>query len=234
MARLETIVEGAYVHVLNRGVKKTSIYRQKSDLWRLLFNLFYLNSKKIPDNWNRVLNREDRLRNFVWLKEWGKKVPLVSVLAYTIMPNHFHLILKEINKGGISQFMHKFSMGYSKFVNTKYKETGSLFQGPFKSVVVKSDNQLRYLATYVMVKNPFELYPKGGIEGAMKNFDDAWKWASNYPFCSLVDYAGGRDYSVVLDKDLLGEIFVKPKVFKDFARDCILGRKLGVGEQDLE
>jgi|SRR3989344_2498857 len=233
MARSEIIVEGAYVHVLNRGVKKTPIYRQKSDLWRLFFNLYYLNSNKIPDNWNRVLDREDKIKNFVWPEEWGKKESLVSILAYTIMPNHFHLILKEINKGGISQFMHKFSMGYSKFVNTKYKETGSLFQGPFKSIVIEDDNQLRYLAVYVMVKNSFEIYPNGGLNGAIKNFDDAWEWVIKYPFTSLADYSGTRK-SKILSKDLLGEIFVEPTVFKDFARDCILGRKLDISEQVWE
>lgn len=233
MARLETIIEGAYVHVLNRGVKKTPIYRQKSDLWRLLFNLFYLNSKKIPDNWNRMLDKKDQLRNFIWPKEWGNKMPLVSVLAYTIMPNHFHLILKEINKGGISQFMHKFSMGYSKFVNTKYEETGSLFQGPFKSVVVENDDQLRYLAAYVMVKNPFELYPNGGLAKATLEFDKAYQWAIEYPFTSLADYAGRRK-SVFLNKDLLGEIFANPKDFKEFACDCILGRKFDAGEHNWE
>src|SRR3989344_5791784 len=223
MARLETIVEGAHVHVLNRGVKKTPIYRQKSDLWRLLFNLFYLNSKDIPDNWNRVLDKEDQLRNFVWPKEWGKKVPLVSVLAYTIMPNHFHLILNETKIGGISKFMHKLTMSYSKHINAKYKESGTLFQGKFKSVIVDNDNYLRYLAAYVMVKNPFELYPKGGLEGAMKNFDDAWRWAIDYPFCSLADYAGKREKSPILEKGLLGEIYSKPNDFKNFSRDCIMG-----------
>ncbi len=205
--RSEIIAEGSYIHVLNRGVKKMPIYRQKSDLWRLLFNLFYLNSQNVPANWNRVLDKENKLGSFVWPKEWGKREPIVSLLAYVIMPNHFHLILKENQNGGVSKFMHKITMSYSKYVNAKYKESGTLFQGRFKSLPVDEDNYMRYLAVYIMVKNPFELFPQGGLEGATKNFDEAWDWAIDYPFCSLADYVGKRERSVILDKDILGEVF---------------------------
>jgi putative transposase len=202
------------------------IYRQKSDLWRLLFNLFYLNSQNVPANWNRVLDKENQLGSFIWPKEWGKREPIVSLLAYVIMPNHFHLILKERQNGGVSKFMHKITMSYSKYVNAKYKESGTLFQGRFKSLSVDEDNYMRYLAVYIMVKNPFELFPQGGLEGAIKNFDKAWDWAIDYPFCSLADYVGKRERSVILDKDILGEVFDDPESFKSFSKDCILGRKL--------
>jgi putative transposase len=224
--RSEIIAEGSYIHVLNRGVKKMPIYRQKSDLWRLLFNLFYLNSQNVPANWNRVLDKENQLGSFIWPKEWGKREPIVSLLAYVIMPNHFHLILKERQNGGVSKFMHKITMSYSKYVNAKYKESGTLFQGRFKSLSVDEDNYMRYLAVYIMVKNPFELFPQGGLEGAIKNFDKAWDWAIDYPFCSLADYVGKRERSVILDKDILGEVFDDPESFKSFSKDCILGRKL--------
>jgi len=72
--------------------------------------------------------------------------------------------------------MHKFSMAYAKFINAKYEESGSLFQGPFKSQVVLTDEYLRYLATYVMVKNSLELYPEGGLSGAMQDFDKAYEF----------------------------------------------------------
>jgi len=149
------------------------------------------------------------------------------------MPNHFHLILKEIRKDGVSSFMHKITMAYSKFINAKYKESGSLFEGKFKSSVVGSDEYLRYLSTYVMVKNTFELYPGGGLMKATGEFDKAYKWAIEYPFTSLADYAGKR-HSPIIDKDILGEIFSDPKDFKEFARDCILGRKFDEYENKFE
>ena len=124
--------------------------------------------------------------------------------------------------------MQKLGQSMTNHFNEKYRQKGSIFQGSYKGRTVEDDNYFRYLAVYVMVKNPFELYPKGGLEGSRKNFDDAWDWAIDYPFCSLADYAGKRKNSPILEKGLLGEIFSKPSDFKNFAKDCILGRKLDV------
>ncbi|MEK7581894.1 MAG: transposase [Patescibacteria group bacterium] len=219
----------SYVHVCNRGVRKMPIYRQKSDLWRMVFNLFYLNSVYVSENWVRELEKEDKdaISHFVWLPKWGEREQLVKIIAYTIVPNHFHLLLKEVVEGGISRFMHKHSMGYAKYINTKYKESGSLFQGRFKSKTINSDEYFRYVAVYIMVKNTMELYPNGGIAGAVKNFEHAWEWAVEYPFSSLAEYAGKRHFPIV-EKDLLGELFQNPREFKAFAKDCILGRKLDI------
>ncbi len=227
MSRREHFSVGSIVHVLNRGAKKMPIFRQKSDLQRLMFSLFYLNSTNLPENWTRELENKGSIENLKWPHGWGERKPLVSVLAFTIMPNHFHFILKEIKNGGISQFMHKLTMAHSKFINAKYNESGSLFQGKFKSTLVESDEYLRYLATYVMVKNTLELYPNGGITKAVKEFDKGYQWAIEYPFTSLADYAG-TGHSLIIDKDILGEIFKHPNDFKKFAKDCILGRKFEV------
>ena len=232
--RKETITPDSFVHIINRGNKQMPIYRQKSDLWRLLFSLFYVNNFS-SKNWMRELERAKiEPQNFIWPDVFGERKPIVSVLAFTIMPNHFHLILKEIKDSGISNFMHKFSMGHSKFINAKYRENGKLFQSTFKSKILDTDEYLRRVAVYVMVKNTFELFPKGGLAGATKNFEDAWKWAIDYPFSSLGSYAGKRN-SPILDKDLLGEIFDSPKDFKEFSKDYILGRTIDdEGDDELE
>ncbi|OHA45305.1 MAG: hypothetical protein A3G59_00870 [Candidatus Taylorbacteria bacterium RIFCSPLOWO2_12_FULL_47_20] len=221
--------EGSYVHVFNRGAKKMPIYREKSDQWRMLFGLFYFNSVYLPSDWVQALRNEDCLPKFVWPKDkFGERSPLVSILAYTIMPNHFHLVLKEKVSKGISMFMHKFCMGYSKFINAKYSESGTIFQGPFKSVPVLGDEHLRYLAVYIMVKNVFELFP-GGLTKATDNFDAAFDFALNYPFSSLPDYAGART-SKIISRDIYGGLFPDRKQFKEFARDCIVGRNKSVAE----
>ena len=209
------------------------IYRQKSDLWRLLFSLFYVNNSS-SKNWTRELERAKiNPQDFVWPEILGERKPIVYILGFVIMPNHFHLILKEIDEGGISNFMHRFSMGHSKFLNIKYKEVGSLFQGKFQSKIINTDDYLRRVAVYVMVKNTFELYPKGGLRGATENFESAWAWAIDYPFSSLSDYAGKRN-SPILNKDLLGEIFESPKDFKEFSKDYILGRNIDENHEEFE
>ncbi len=193
------------------------IYRHESDLWRMRAGLFYFNSTRLPENWTRDLTN---LTDLFWPVSWGKRDPVVAILGFALMPNHFHLILKEIKKGGVSSFMHKFSMGYSKYINAKYGESGSLFQGKFRARVVDDDAYLRHLAVYVLVKNPLEIYPACGISDVADRFDKAYEWAIRYPFCSLAEYVGRRS-SPIIDRDMFGELFSSPKEFKEFTKDYI-------------
>jgi len=221
MARAHLFAPGSYYYVFNRGTKKMLIYRRESDLWRLLFNLFYFNNvKTAPPHWKRELERLGGPERFEWPEAWGAREPLVAVLGFNLMPNHMHLILKELVEGGVSTFMHRVGMGYAKFINEKYNESGSLFQGTFRSRTVNDDAYLRYLAVYVMVKNAFELYP-GGLENALEHFEEAYALAVQSPFNSLAEYAGTRQ-SLLVERDLLGELFESPQEFKEFARECML------------
>lgn len=104
----------------------------------------------------------------------------------------------------------------------KSRGKGSIFQGSYKGKTINDDEYLRYVAGYIMVKNTFELY-SGGLIEATKNFEDAWTWAQNYDFSSFADYFGVRN-SVIIDKELLGEIMLEQDL-KEFFRDIILGGK---------
>lgn len=220
-----------YVHVYNRGVKKMPIYRKESDMWRLRSLLFYLNhNQSMPDHWTREIN--GGLSSLTWPSSWEPRVPIVSVLAFTLMPNHIHLFLKEIVGGGIAKFMHRVSMAYSKFINIKYEESGSLFEGTYKSRIIDDETDFKNLAAYIMIKNPFELYP-GGLVIACKEFESAYIHALNNPFTSLHDYDDIKNISPILDRELLGELFSEQGSFKDFARECIRYRLDSLAEYEL-
>lgn len=219
----EALSVDSYIHVYNRGVKKTLLFREQKDLRRLLFNFYYFNhADRMPENWKREVDILGGSLDFRWPDAWGERQPIVSILAFSIMPNHLHLIIKEIIEGGTSRFMHRVSMAYSKFINEKYEESGSLFQGAFKSRLIEGDADFRNLAVYVMVKNPFELYP-GGLQKAIENFDDAYERMAGDPLNSLGMYTNTHP-SPIITKDLLGELFGTPESFKEFARETMLYR----------
>lgn len=110
----------------------------------------------------------------------------------------------------------------SMHFNEKYKETGSLFQGPYKSRTIDRDDYLLYVAPYIMAKNTFELYP-GGFARATRSFDDAWKWATEkYQFSSLPDYATGAS-SPIIESNFL-DMFGSAKQFRSLSRDMVLGK----------
>lgn len=224
MTKIKPHTVGSYVHVIKRGTRGLEIVRNENDRWRFLKLLFYLNNDNYRnEKWENELFKS-KIPLFEWPNSWPKREKLVEVAAYTLMPNHFHLLLRELKENGVSVFMQGLCGSMTLYFNEKYNERGSLFQGIYKKRLVDTDEYLRHIAIYIMVKNSFELYP-GGLDKAIRNFDRAWEKSLNYNFSSLADYGSNRKSSIV-DKGLLNDLFPTPKKFKEFAKDTMLGRKI--------
>jgi putative transposase len=220
--RKEPFFVGDLVHVFNRGNRRQEIVRDEGDKLYFLQALYYFNDSHSIPNIFEKLNDEFRsnLNEVVWPVEFPKRDLLVKIHAVILKKNHFHLILEEIREGGISEFIRKLSIGVTCRFNKKYNETGKLFQGSYKARRIDSDNYLQYLSVYIMVKNAFEAY-EGGIENAMKNFDDAYEFAKRYPYSSLSVYEGkDSPFTKIISTDWLGESF-KNQEFKGFAKNCL-------------
>jgi len=217
--RVEPFTINSYVHVIKRGARGMEIVRSDSDKWRFLKSLYYLNNNnlRIADWENELFQNKTPI--FDWPSKWPERDKLTEILAFMLMPNHFHLLLREIRENGVSLFMQGLGASMTLHFNDKYKEKGSIFQGAYKGKLIDSDEYLQRVAVYIMIKNSFELFP-GGLEKATKNFDAAWEWSLKYQFSSLADYGSNRK-SPIVDKGLLGEIFKTPKEFKNFAKDTI-------------
>lgn len=220
--RKELFTIGSYVHVYNRGNRKQPIVRSASDRWRFLQMLYYFNNEiSVINPFKDLKNKLKSMFNYklIWPKQWPYQKPLVKIITFSLMENHFHIFLKEIRKNGIVLFMQKFGTGITKYFNAKYQETGRLFQSSYKASVVDKDEYLKYLSVYIQVKNPFELCPKG-IKYAIRNFDEAFEWVIKYPYCSLADYVGRRN-SPIISRDILGKMFETPEKYKEFAKYCL-------------
>lgn len=232
--RKELFIVGDYVHVYNRGNRKQEIVCEASDKWHFLQMLYYFNNSISVSNPFKDLRKKiesDFSHKLVWPAEWPSRRPLVKIIAFSLMENHFHILLKEIIKGGTALFMQKLGTGMTSYFNLKYQETGRLFQGSYKARVVNRDEYLQYLSVYIQVKNPFELYSKS-FKFKQEKFNDAFEWAVEYPYCSLADYVNRRN-SPIIDKDILGKIFQSPAEYKSFAKDCILSMNLKEGLETL-
>lgn len=226
--RREKIIPGSYVHIYNRGNRKQEIIKHPKDRWHFLEMLYYFNTnfssgRPFRDLKKTELERSDLSKQgynpFVWPEDWPARKQIVKIMAFCLMPNHFHLFLKEVVESGVSMFMKKLGNGMTGYFNLKHKETGRLFQGVYRSKIIDDETYFQYLSVYIQVKNVFELYP-GGYEKAVREFDKAYEWAIKYPYCSLADYAIDRN-SPIIDKDVLGEFFSDPQKYKEFARQCL-------------
>ena len=218
--RKEPFTVDSIVHVIKRGSRGTNIVMDDSDRWRFVLMLRHFNDEYVSENWFRDLMDEKLADTLHRPNIWSNQKKIVNILCYCLLDNHFHLLLQEIQDGGIAKFMQKLGIGMTNSFNQKYKERGSLFQGAYRSRTVEDDVYFRYVSSYIQVKNSFELYP-GGIKNASVDFNKAYNWAANYPYCSLGNYAGLRE-SPLIDRKLLSEIFT-PSEYKDYSKDFIDG-----------
>lgn len=131
------------------------------------------------------------------------------------------MLVKEIVENGISKFMQRLPNSMTKYYNKRYKGSGSIFQGSYKSRLIESDADLDNVAMYISVKNVFERFPYGGISGAVKDFEEAWKWAIADPFSSFAEYAGVRNCPII-DQEIINDKYKNHKVFKSWAKDFLL------------
>lgn len=232
--RVEPFTVGNYVHIIKRGARGMNIVNNDDDRWRFLLMLRHFNDEHISDNWFRELMDENRANTLLRASSWPKQKPVVDILAFTLLNNHFHLLLHEFKEGGVTAFMKSVCQGMSKCFNEKYGGKGSIFQGAYKSRTISDDRYLCYAGAYIQVKNTFEMYP-GGLAKASTEFDMAYEWAAENPYTSLGHYAGVVDSpSIQNKKNILKESFT-PLQYKKFARDFISGRadKILSG-QDIE
>jgi|SRR3989338_9587918 len=139
MMRKTKLARGEIYHILNRGVDKRNIFTNQEEIGRFFECMLTFNSIELAGS----------LYEQSFVKEKTKNKPLVKFIAYCLLPNHFHFILEQIEKDGISKFMKRLLGGYSWYFNKKHKRSGSLFQGPFKAKHIDSNKYLLHASAYV-------------------------------------------------------------------------------------
>lgn len=192
MERKFNFAVGEFYHLYSRGVDKRLIFDDDKDRDRFLKLLFICNHSQ-PVVFRDIIKNPSIQDIF----DFPADKSLVDIGAYCLMPNHFHILLREKTEGGISFFMKKLLTAYSKYYNTKNKRTGALFEGNFKASHLDDDNYLKYIYTYIHL-NPVKLiYPRWREH---KNFDlkRITNFLSNYAYSSYNNYIGRGARSVVI------------------------------------
>lgn len=212
MERKFVFSEGEYYHVYNRGVEKRNIFLDDKDHQRFMKLLYVANGEQpfvFRDIEDKAFGEIDR----------GK--PIVAIGAYVLMPNHFHLLLKEIVEGGISMFMGKLLTGYSAYFNKRNKRTGSLFQGPYQAQHADQDEYLKYLFAYIHL-NPVKLIEPKWKEEGIRNKVAAKKLLNRYEYSSYADYMRTtREENAILSMKEFPDYFLEHNEFVEFLEDWL-------------
>lgn len=185
-------VNGQFYHLYNRGLNKEPIFTKKGDYTHFVKTLFYYQIKNPKPKFSTYR------RTKIFPVDPSKKI--IEIHGYCLMPNHFHLLVRQLEDGGITEFMMRFVHSYCKYRNVKYDRQGPIFQGPFKAVLVESDEQLLHLSRYIHL-NPL-------VSFITKDLD-------HYPWSSYPGSIGLKEEPEVIKKEILN-FFKSPEEYQKF------------------
>lgn len=142
---------GAFYHVYNRGVAKQPIFHDEQDFRQFLRSMSFYLEEPPWAGFSAGKRRPDELEEYLASESTA---PLVRIHAYCLMPNHFHLLIEQVVEGGLSTFLRRVQLSYTRYYNTRYSRVGPLLQGTFQAVRVENDQQLLHVSRYIHL-NPF-------------------------------------------------------------------------------
>lgn len=195
-------VNGAFYHVYNRGVEKRRVFLDSRDHARFIHDLFEFNDVHAAMNIQRQYGEQSTFIE----KEKIRRDPIVDIAAFVLMPNHYHLLLRQRKNEGIPHFLQKIGTGYTLYFNLRYERSGVLFQGRYKVKSIERDNYLRYLVDYIHL-NPVELFSER--DKSLQNVESLLDRLNGYRWSSYRDYSGSKNFPSILNRHLSEELGIK-------------------------
>ncbi len=216
MERKVSFAVGEFYHLYNRGVEKRVIFMDDDDHKRFVSLLSVCNSHEsinLSEHYQFGGTYNDLFQT--------PKSPLVAIGAYCLMPNHFHILAREISEKGISKFMLKLATAYSMYFNAKYARKGRLYEGTFRAKHATDDPYLKYLFAYIHL-NPVKLIEPEWKKHHIKDREAAKKFITSYPYSSYQDYIHReRIEKNILTQKEFPDYFSSKTEFDDYIDDWI-------------
>lgn len=210
------ITEGEFYHIYNRGTDKRNIFSDQEDVDRFFQSMSEFN---VIEPINSIYENSFAKKK---LKNSKQNLKLVDFVAFSLVENHYHFILKQISEKGIEKFMHRLNGGYTKYFNNKYKRSGVLFQGKYKAKHIDSDNYLLHLSVYVNLNQKVHQL---GSRASKLNLYSSWG-----------EYTG-ENKTMFCQKDIILGQFNDKNNYIKFAEnalwDIILRKKISKEDADL-
>lgn len=212
---IKQFVNGGYYHIYNRGVEKRKIFMDKQDY---LVCLSYLKTYLMPKDIKHlqaiiadpIINwvEKDKAIKLLRMNNFNQRL---NLLAYCLMPNHFHFLVRQTDSTVIDNFMNSLFTRYSMYFNKKYRRVGKLFQGVYKAVLVNTDEQLLHLSRYIH-RNPIPILQGDALENytyssysaylKLSNFD----WVESDMILSKFSSSGLNSYQAFVENKSLNEV----------------------------
>ena len=204
-SRFTPLVQNYYYHVFNRGVNKRPIFKSKYEYNRFLLLLRFYNSPEYPVKFSKFIKLSVDQRKEIW-NRLGREKTHTNILSFCLMPNHFHLLLRQNSENGISKLLGNLQNSYARYFNIKNERIGPLFQGQFKAVKIDEEEQLLHVSRYIHL-NPYS-------SAIVKKIQDL----ENYEWSSLREYISNVPFELC-SKESITTNFKNPENYKKFVFD---------------
>ena len=204
------LINGEIYHVFNRGIDHRTTFSSTREYQRalitILFYQFQQQGYKIASFFN--LQKTSQQQMLSCLSQSFRN----QVLAYCLMPNHFHLLLRQETENGISSHLKEFQNSYTRYFNIRHERQGPLFSTQFKAVRIETENQFLHVSRYIHL-NPYS-------SKIIKNKGEIF----TYPWSSCHSYTNHKPsvhspHYPILNTEILDTHFKSAKNHQQFILD---------------
>lgn len=202
--RIVPIVTNEVYHVFNRGIDRRTTFSTKREFARAIETIKFYRFVKPPVRLSKFLTLPHERQKDI-LKALSEKETLIDVICFCLMPNHFHLLLRQKKDNGISKFLSNFQNSYTRYFNTRHERDGALLLDQFKAVRIETDEQLLHVSRYIHL-NPYTSF-------VVKSLDEL----RTYPWFSLSNYLRGE--ASFIDTHFVLSFFKNVKDYERFVFD---------------
>ncbi len=200
------LVVGEVYHIFNKSIAKFNIFNNEPEFSRMIQVMRYYRKENPSMKFSKFIKSSKvKLNNIYRYVSFSDKEKLVEIIAYCLMPTHIHIILKQLKESGISIFMKNIFDSYTRYFNVKHKRKGPLWEGRFKNILIRTDEQLLHLIRYIHL-NPVTAY--------LVSEPEKWQASSHLEYLLEID---NKDRICKYD----GILDINPISYNKFVKDRI-------------
>ena len=216
--RKEKFIPNEYYHIYNRTIMNVPVFKDGQNAKRIKQSMLFANST-ISSKIFQFLRDNEKQSEIKFIEAMNmltKGEKLVDILCYAIMPDHYHMLIKERVDGGIINFVRKCDISITKYINTRNKRRGPIFESLFRSKHIDSNKYLTHLSTYIHL-NPLDIISgKEWRNHKLENWSKIRKKIIDYPWSSLKFFLEEKFDPIVSGEKVILEQFKNKKDYESF------------------